>query len=103
MPVQSNRRRKRDRSVRGELAPWLITVGTMLRLAISTDMQKGRAFGSAHPLVGVGGVVGGADGLDIERDHAGSVGSVDKGVDAPSVISATIRSTGNTSPVGLVT
>ncbi len=34
VPIQSNSSRKRERSVRGELAPWLMTSGRMARAEI---------------------------------------------------------------------
>src|SRR4051812_15576216 len=49
--------------------------------AIFADVEKGRAFRSAYPFVQVAGVVGGAKGVEMQRDHAGRVGAVDERVD----------------------
>ena len=70
MPIQSNSRRKRERSVRRELAPWLITSGRTPRLPVGPDVEEPRALRRADPLVAVARVVRGAESAEVERHHA---------------------------------
>ena len=72
-------------------------------LAVAADVEECRALRRADPLVEVRRVVRGAERVEVERDHARRVGAVDERVDAAPASSATIRSIGRTSAVGLVT
>ena len=82
MPVQSNSRRKRLRSRRGEFAPWLMTAGRIAARRFSRTYRNAGALRRADPLVQVAGVVRRADRADVEREHARRVRAVDQRVDA---------------------
>ena len=50
--------------------------------AVRADVEERGAFRRADPLVQIAGVVGGAERVEIEREHAGRVRAVDERVDA---------------------
>jgi hypothetical protein len=71
-------------------------------LAIAADVQHAGALRRAHPLVKVAGVVGGAEGPQVEREHAGAWAPSTRVSTPRACRAATISAIGSTRPVGLV-
>ena len=104
VPTQSNSWRKRDRSAEHGVGAVRHDQRVDPLAAVLADPQHGRALRPAQPLVAVGRPVGGAERVDVDRDHARCVGRVDERVDASrGRAPRRARATGRTSPVGLVT
>ena len=104
VPVQSNSSRKRERSVRGEFAPWLIASGRIAAWRSRRTQRNPAPFGRADPLVEVAGVVRGAEARRGRARACPARARRRRACRCPAC-RARRRSarSGSTSPVGLVT
>ncbi len=83
VPCQSNSSRKRDRGADRGIGAVGDRAGADTRLPIAPDVEEGRTLGRADPLVQIAGVLGGAEPVEVEREHARCVSAVDERVDPP--------------------